>query len=103
MAVEAEPVHGAAGAEGQRVARLVDNAGKRVGAGDSGQAVLGTVAPVDQVGQVALGDNIRNIYQTIFFFLERQPNKRGFVKNSMNAGNRSSSRICIEVHHKMAV
>lgn len=58
MAVEAEAVHSAAGAEGQRVARLVDDAGKRVCAGDSGQAVLGTVAPVDQVGQVALKKHI---------------------------------------------
>ena len=40
MAVETEPVHRAAGAEGQRVARLVDDAGKGVGAGDSGQPVL---------------------------------------------------------------
>lgn len=65
MAVEAETVHSAAGAEGQRVARLVDDASKRVCAGDSGQTVLGAVAPVDQVGQVALGKNIHNIYVAI--------------------------------------
>lgn len=50
MAVEAETVHSAAGAEGQRVTRLIDDAGKGVCAGDSGQAVLGTMAPVYQVG-----------------------------------------------------
>lgn len=54
MAVEAEAVHSAAGAEGQRVARLVDDAGEGVGAGDPGQTVLGAVAPVHQVGQVTL-------------------------------------------------
>lgn len=70
MAVEAESVHGAAGAEGQRVARLVDNASECVCAGDSGQTVLGTVAPVDQVGQVALRDNSQNIYVAVFFFLK---------------------------------
>lgn len=40
VAVETEPVHGAAGAERQRVTRLVDDTGEGVGAGDSGQAVL---------------------------------------------------------------
>ena len=54
VAVEAEPVDGAAGAERQRVTCLVDNAGKGVGTGDSGQTVLRTVAPVDQVGEVPL-------------------------------------------------
>jgi len=54
VAVEAQPVHGAAGAERQRVARLVDDAGEGVGAGDPGQAVLGTMAAVHQVGEVAL-------------------------------------------------
>lgn len=61
VAIEAETVHSAAGAEGQRVARLVDDAGERICAGDSGQTVLGTVAPVDQVGQVALRKDIQNI------------------------------------------
>lgn len=40
VAVETEPVHGAAGAERQRVARLVDDAREGVGAGDAGQTVL---------------------------------------------------------------
>lgn len=57
MAVETEPVHRAAGAESQRVARLVHYASERVGAGDSGQAVLGAVAAVDQVCQVSLDEN----------------------------------------------
>lgn len=50
MAVETEPVHGAAGAERQRVTRLVDDTSEGVGAGDSGQTVLRTMAPMDQVG-----------------------------------------------------
>lgn len=50
MAVETEPVHSAAGAECQRVTRLVDDASKSVGAGDSGQTVLRTMAAMDQVG-----------------------------------------------------
>lgn len=54
VAVEAEPVHGAAGAERQGVTRLVDDTGECVCAGDSGQTVLGAVAAVDQVGQVPL-------------------------------------------------
>lgn len=54
MAVETEPVDCAAGAERQGVARLVHNAGKGVGAGDSGQAVFGTMATMDQVGEVSL-------------------------------------------------
>lgn len=61
MAVEAETVHSAAGAEGQRVACLVDDTSEGVCAGDSGQTVLGTVAPVDQVGQVTLRKNKQNI------------------------------------------
>lgn len=54
VAVEAEPVHGAAGAECQRVACLVDNTSKGVGTRDPGQSVLRTVAAVDQVGEVPL-------------------------------------------------
>lgn len=50
VAVETEPVHGAAGAERQRVTRLVDDTSEGVGAGDSGQTVLRTIAPMDQVG-----------------------------------------------------
>lgn len=54
MAVETESVHRAAGAEGQRVARLIHYTSKRVGAGDSGQAVLGTMAAVDEVCEIPL-------------------------------------------------
>lgn len=50
VAVETEPVHSAAGAERQGVTRLVDDTSKGVCAGDSGQAVLGTMATMDQVG-----------------------------------------------------
>lgn len=67
VAVEAEPVHGAAGTEGQRVARLIDNTSECVGAGDSCQAVLGTVAPMDQVGQVPLREHIQKIFSALFF------------------------------------
>lgn len=49
MAVETEAVHGAAGAERQRVTRLVDDTSEGVGAGDPGQTVLGTMATVHQV------------------------------------------------------
>lgn len=50
VTVETEPVDGAAGAERQRVTRLVDDTSKGIGAGDSGQTVLGTMATMDQVG-----------------------------------------------------
>lgn len=54
MAVETEPVHRAAGAECQRVARLIHNSSKGVCAGDTGQAILGTMAAMDQVGKIPL-------------------------------------------------
>lgn len=54
VAVETEPVNGAAGTERQRVTRLVDNTSKGIGPGDSGQTVLGTVTTMDQVGKVPL-------------------------------------------------
>lgn len=54
VAVETEAVHGAAGAERQRITRLVDDASEGVGAGDSGQTVLRTMAPMDQVRKVPL-------------------------------------------------
>lgn len=54
MTVETEAVHGAAGTESQRIARLVDDASESVGARDTGQTVLGAVAPMDQVSQVTL-------------------------------------------------
>lgn len=54
MTVETEAVHGAAGTESQRIARLVDDASESVGARDTGQTVLGAVAPVDKVCQVTL-------------------------------------------------
>lgn len=57
MAVEAQPVHHAAGAEGQRVACLVDDAHEGVGARDPRQPVLGAVTAMHQVGQVTLGKN----------------------------------------------
>lgn len=57
VAVEAQPVHHAAGTEGQRVARLVDDAHEGVGAWDPGQPVLGAVTAVHEVGQVTLGKN----------------------------------------------
>lgn len=57
VAVEAEPVHGTAGAECQRVTRLVDNTGEGIGAGNPGQTVLRTMASVDQVGEVALQES----------------------------------------------
>lgn len=57
VAVEAQPVHHAAGTEGQRVARLVDDAHEGVGARDPGQPVLGAVTAMHQVGQVTLGKN----------------------------------------------
>ena len=50
VTVETEPVHGAAGAERQRVTCLVDDTSKGVGAGDSGQTVFRTMAAMDQVG-----------------------------------------------------
>lgn len=54
MAVETQPVYRAAGTERQRVARLVHNASKGVGAGNSGEAVFRAMATVDQVGEVPL-------------------------------------------------
>lgn len=54
MAVETQPVYRAAGTERQGVARLVHNAGKGVGAGDSGKAVFRTMATMDQVGEIPL-------------------------------------------------
>lgn len=57
VAVEAQPVHHAAGTEGQRVAGLVDDAHEGVGARDPGQPVLGAVTAMHQVGQVTLGRN----------------------------------------------
>lgn len=55
VAVEAQPVHHAAGTEGQRVARLVDDSHEGVGARDPRQPVLGAVTAVHEVGQVTLG------------------------------------------------
>lgn len=54
MTVETEAVHGATGTESQRITRLVDDASESVGARDTGQTVLGAVAPMDQVSQVTL-------------------------------------------------
>lgn len=54
MAVEAEPIHGAAGTECQRVTCLVDNTSEGIGARDSGQAILRAMATMDQVGEVSL-------------------------------------------------
>lgn len=50
VAVETQPVDGAAGAERQRVTCLVDDTGEGVCARDSGQTVPGTMAAVDEVG-----------------------------------------------------
>lgn len=50
VAVETEPVHSAAGAERQRVTCLVDDTSEGVGSGDSCQAILRTMASMDQVG-----------------------------------------------------
>lgn len=50
VTVETQSVHSAAGAESQRVARLVDDASKGVCAGNTGQAIFRTVAPMNQVG-----------------------------------------------------
>lgn len=55
MAVEAQPVHHAAGAERQGVAGLVDDSHEGVGARDPRQPVLGAVAAVHKVGQITLG------------------------------------------------
>lgn len=55
MAVEAQPVHHAAGTERQGVTGLVDNSHEGIGAGDPRQPVLGAVAAVHKVGQIALG------------------------------------------------
>lgn len=54
MTVETQSVHSAAGTERQRVTRLVDDASKGVGAGNTGQSIFRTMAPVNQVGQVPL-------------------------------------------------
>lgn len=50
MTVETQPVHSAAGAERQRVARLVDDASKGVGAGNTGQSIFRTMAAMNEVG-----------------------------------------------------
>ena len=55
MAVEAEPVHHAAGTEGKRVAGLVDDPHEGVGARNSCQPVLGAVTAVHKVCQITLG------------------------------------------------
>jgi len=54
VAVEAESVHGAAGAERQRVTRLVNDASEGIGTRDSGQTILRAMAAMDQVGEVPL-------------------------------------------------
>lgn len=50
VTVETQSVHSAAGAEGQRVTRLVDDASKGICAGNTGQSIFRTVAPMNQVG-----------------------------------------------------
>lgn len=50
VTVETQSVHSAAGTERQRVTRLVDDAGKGVGAGNTGQSIFRTMAPMNQVG-----------------------------------------------------
>lgn len=54
VTVEAEPVHHATCAEGQRVARLVDDANEGIGAWDPRQSVFGAMAAVHKVGKVPL-------------------------------------------------
>lgn len=54
VAVEAEPVHHAAGAESQGVAGLIDNPHEGVGTRDSRQPVLGAVAAMHEVCQITL-------------------------------------------------
>lgn len=54
VTVETQSVHGATGAESQGVTRLVDDAGKGVSTGNTGQSIFRTMAPVDQVGQIPL-------------------------------------------------
>lgn len=55
VAVEAEPVHHAAGAERKRIAGLIDDSHEGVGARDSRQPVLGAVTAVHKVCQIPLG------------------------------------------------
>lgn len=50
VTVETQPVHSAAGAERQRVTRLVDDASKGICAGNTGQSIFRTMAPMNQVG-----------------------------------------------------
>lgn len=54
VAVEAEPVHHAAGTESQGVAGLIDDPHKGIGARDSCQPVLGAVAAMHEVCQITL-------------------------------------------------
>lgn len=64
VAVETKPVHRAAGAERQWVACFVDDPSKGVGSWDSGQAVFGAMAAVDQVSEVPLRE--RELYKQLF-------------------------------------
>lgn len=50
VTVETQAVHSAAGAESQRVTRLVDDASKGVCAGNTGETIFRTMAPMNQVG-----------------------------------------------------
>lgn len=54
VAVKTEPIHHATSTEGKRVARLVDDAHKRIGSRDPRQSVLGTVAAMHKVRQIPL-------------------------------------------------
>lgn len=61
MAVEAEPVHHAAGAERKRIAGLIDDSHEGVGARDPRQPVLGAVTAVHKVCQIPLGKKTNSV------------------------------------------
>lgn len=90
VAVETEPIHGAAGTEGQRVTCFVDDASKGVGARYSGQSVLRTVAPVDQVGQIALREKDKEREKP-------QHNIRLSLQNKQQHNKRDNSKLSVEI------
>lgn len=83
MTVQAKSVHHTAGAESKCIACFVNNSKKGIGARNSGQSVLRTMAPMNKVGQITLSKESA-IYQNVFFQLN-------WVKGSTTAQGRSGS------------
>lgn len=96
MTVETEPVHHAAGTEGKRVTSFVDDAHECIGARDSGQFVLGTVASVDQVCQIPLQSDGTELGNTQPHYSEHNQ----LLKKAVNClhANRSARNVVSQVN-----